>query len=31
LAALPLDKLDSISLREIHTKLWVHSLKNCLS
>ena len=28
LAAMPLDKLDSLSLKEIHTNSWTHSLKN---
>jgi hypothetical protein len=28
LAAIPLDKLDAMSLKEIHTKAWAHLLKN---
>jgi hypothetical protein len=29
MADMPLDTLDSMSLKEIHTKAWVHLLKNC--
>jgi hypothetical protein len=28
LAAMPLDKLDAMSLKEIHSKLWTRWLKN---
>jgi hypothetical protein len=28
LASMPLEKLDSMSLKEIHSKAWAPSLKN---